>query len=262
MNKVLIALALVVVGGFSYWFITQSKPVPAPAPPPPPPAPVALPPPLPDASAEPRIQHPIDPVKRRAARTMPELDESDGVMRDGLSGLFGAKRLAEFVLMEGIVRRIVASVDSLGREQEAPDAWPLRPVPGDLQVHERGGVYTLTDKNAARYESRLKLAESVNAARLVDLYARYYPLFQKAYREQGYPKGYFNDRLIEVIDHMLATPEIAQPVRLTLPGVRYHFADPDLQARSAGQKILLRMSPDQATRVKYVLRRIRDEIVR
>ncbi len=261
MHKVLIFLAVALVGGLTYWFFTQGRPVPAPPPPPPAPQVVAPPPSPPDASAVPQIQHPMD-RNRRAARSMPALDGSDGALRDGLAPLFGPKRLAEFVLMESIVRRTVATVDSLAREQVASDTWPLRPVRGEFQVNQAAGGVTLSPRNAARYESRLRLAESVDPVKLVDLYARYYPLFQRAYRELGYPTGYFNDRLIDVIDHLLATPEVTQPIRLTLAGDRYHFADPGLQNRSAGQKILLRMAPQQAARTKSALRKIRDEITR
>jgi hypothetical protein len=262
MHKVIIAVSLLIVGGITYWFWSQSRPPPAP---PPTPAPVvqAPPPPMIPDAGEPKIQHPMERQARRPAKAnLPALDDSDGAMRDGLNGLFGPKRVAEFLLMEGIIRRIVATVDSLGRESVASDSWPLRPVAGDLLVYDAGGVLTLSPQNSNRYESRLRLAETISVVKMVDLYAQYYPLFQRAYRELGYPKGYFNDRLIEVIDQMLATPESSEPIRLTQPGVRYHFADPDLQSRSAGQKVLLRMGPGQSARVKHVLRRIRDEITR
>jgi hypothetical protein len=262
MHKVIIAASLIIVGGITYWFWSQSRPPPAP----PPAAPVAQappPPPMVPDAGEAKIQHSMERKARRPAKSnLPALDDSDAAMRDGLTELFGAKRLAEFLLMEAVIRRIVATVDSLARESVASDSWPLRPVPGELQVYDAGGLMTLSPQNSTRYESRLRLAETVSVVKLVDLYAQYYPLFQRAYRELGYPKGYFNDRLIEVIDHMLATPESSEPIRLTMPGVRYHFADPDLQGRSAGQKILLRMGPGQSARVKHVLRRLRDEITR
>ena len=43
------------------------------------------------------------------------------------------------------------------------------------------------------------------------MYKQYYPLFQQAYVDLGYPEGYFNDRLVEVIDHLLATPGRDRP---------------------------------------------------
>jgi hypothetical protein len=262
MYKIVIAVALAVVGGFTYWFWSQSRQTPAPVVPP---VPVVAPrpPPQPDTRPEGQIQHPIPkPAPEPRARALPSLDESDAAVRDRLSGLFGAKRLAEYFLMEGFIRRLVATVDNLPREQVASDSWPTRPVRGELVVDTDGSGLMLSTRNQERYLSRVRLAESVDPKRLVDTYARLYPLFQEAYRDLGYPKGYFNDRLIEVIDHLLQTPEVTGLIRLKQPNIRYEFADPDLQSRSAGQKILLRMGPEQARRIKEVLRAIRAEILK
>jgi hypothetical protein len=151
-------------------------------------------------------------------------------------------------------------VDNLPRERVAPDQWPIRPVPGKLLVDNDTGGPTLSPKNSARYSAHVALAESVPPRKLVDVYIRYYPLFQTAYGELGYPSGYFNDRLIEVIDHLLATPETSIPIRLAQPSLRYEYANDDLQNRSVGQKALLRMGPENAGRIKNVLREIRREI--
>ena len=101
--------------------------------------------------------------------------------------------------------------------------------------------------------------EAVEAKRLVAAYAHYYPLFQVAYQELGYPNRYFNDRLVEAIDDLLAAPDVAAP-RLVQPKVLYQFADADLEARSAGQKMMIRMGPGNAARVKAKLRAIRLEL--
>lgn len=118
------------------------------------------------------------------------------------------------------------------------------------------------------------LAESVNTTRAVDVYLRLYPLLQRAYEELGYPKRYFNDRLIEVINQLLATPnatEQAIKVQLTevkgsipsvRPWVRYEFADPALESLSAGQKILLRVGPVNQRRLKAKLAAIRQELLK
>ncbi|HQU43635.1 MAG TPA: DUF3014 domain-containing protein, partial [Pirellulales bacterium] len=41
---------------------------------------------------------------------------------------------------------------------------------------------------------------------------------------------YFNDRLVSVIDHLLAAPEPAGPVALVQPKIIYKFADPQLES--------------------------------
>jgi hypothetical protein len=114
----------------------------------------------------------------------------------------------------------------------------------------------------------VQFVETVDSPRAVALYRRHYALFQQAYGDLGYPRAYFNDRLVEVIDHLLATPEPAGPVKVRLtevkgpvapaqPWVRYEFADPGLEALSSGQKMLVRMGPENARRLKAKLAELR-----
>ena len=108
----------------------------------------------------------------------------------------------------------------------------------------------------------VELSKRTDAAQLGKIYASFYPLFQAAYVELGYPNGYFNDRLVEVIDHLLAAPTPDGPVRLTQPHILYKFADPQLEKASAGHKIMLRMGSQNASVVKAKLREIRAVLAR
>lgn len=78
----------------------------------------------------------------------------------------------------------------------------------------------------------------------------------------GYPNGYFNDRVVEVIDHLLATPQPDEPVRLVRPHVLYEFADPELEALSSGQKLMLRVGSRHAATIEHVLQDLRSQLVR
>jgi hypothetical protein len=51
------------------------------------------------------------------------------------------------------------------------------------------------------------------------------------------------------------------PVTLVRPKVFYLYADPGLESRSAGQKILMRTGVENTRRIKAKLREIRTEIV-
>ena len=95
---------------------------------------------------------------------------------------------------------------------------------------------------------------------LVALYARFYPLFQEQYEKLGYPGKHFNDRAVAVIDHLLATPEVPEPLVLTQPGVLYEFADPKLNTLSAGQKILLRVGKTNRDKMKSKLQELRQAL--
>jgi hypothetical protein len=61
---------------------------------------------------------------------------------------------------------------------------------------------------------------------------------------------------------MLAAPDVDVAAKLVRPKVFYVYADPDLEASSAGQKILMRMGSENAAKVKTRLRAIRAELER
>lgn len=212
----------------------------------------------PAPAAEEPIRNPLTPAE--SAEPLPELNDSDPALRDSLAALFG-RALEQVLVPENIARNIVVTVDNLPRKKLNMQRAPLKPTPGEFAA--RGmDQYTLSPDNFSRYTPLVKLMQSADAKQVADLYRRYYPLFQQAYVDLGYPDGYFNDRLVEVIDHLLETPDVKGPITLTRPGVFYEFADPALEARSAGQKILLRIGSDNAAAVKQKLQELRREIAK
>jgi hypothetical protein len=196
-----------------------------------------------------------------APKPLPPLNESDPTLVEALSGLLGSQAFARFFVPEELVRRVVATIDNLPRETYAARLNPVRPVGGLMRTTGADSTLSIAPDNAARYAPYVSFAQGVDSAKLVALYVRLYPLFQQAYVELGFPDGYFNDRLIEVIDHLLASPEVHGPVSLTVPHVLYEYADPELEARSAGRKLLIRMGNENAAKVKAKLRDIRREVV-
>jgi hypothetical protein len=202
-----------------------------------------------DRAAPPPLAQTLDPAQ--AAPSLPTLEQSDSMMRDSLAGLIGGNAFAELVVPAQLVRRIVATVDNLPRSTAPTRVMPLNAVPG---------AFTADSSNSARYAPYVRVVEALEPHALVLAYVRTYPLFQRAYEELGYPGQYFNDRLMAAIDDLLATPETDAAPELVRPRVLYEFADPDLETRSAGQKILLRIGRDNAARVKQKLWEIRREL--
>jgi hypothetical protein len=265
-----IAIGLVVVaaGAYAWWhlseyrdwsFLSQAPSAQRPAQ-----APTAAPPaPAPAPQAEPEARHPIPEPAPEAEKEkpLPALGKSDPMAREALAGLVGRKAFAQHFVPDDLVRRIVATIDNLPRENAPRRMVPLHGAPGAFVVKGSGEEFVLDSRNFARYEPFVRVLESLDARDFVSAYVRAYPLFQRAYRELGYPKGNFNDRLVDAIDDLLAAPEVEAPIRLVRPKVLYQFADPDLEALSAGQKAMLRMGDRNAARVKAKLREIRRELV-
>ena len=242
-----IAVAVVAAGGAIYYFEFMKKPVP-PAPPPAAQAPAQAP-------VEPEKEH--HPIASTPDKPLPKLSESDSEMASALGGVFGKGPIDQMLVPEMVIRHIVVTVDNLPRNKVAEQMRPLKSIGGETVVATSGDTTTLSPENSARYAALMKLLQGTDVKQLGALYIRYYPLFQQSYEDLGYPGQYFNDRLVEVIDHLLQTPDIRQPLQLKQGKVFYEYADPSLEARSAGQKLLLRMGPQNEAAIKEKLKELR-----
>ena len=247
------ALAIVLAAGTIYLFYYFQAGRDAPRTPPAKSAPA----PSPQADAPPAIRNPLPDSDAK----LPTLANSDSLMRESLVELLGRKAFDDFIVPDRLIPRIVAMVDNLPRRSTPRRLMPLHPVSGPFIIAGRTGEQmTLDPTNYRRYTPYVRVLEAAPASTVVSLYVQTYPLFQRAYDELGYGSGYFNDRLIEAIDDLLAAPEISAPIELMQPKVFYEFADPDLETRSAGQKMLIRMGAENARRVKAKLLEIRQAL--
>jgi hypothetical protein len=190
-----------------------------------------------------------------------------------LVDLLGRKAVLSFLQTDDFARRFVATVDNLGRTHAPARLWPVNPTPGRFTVEEREGATVIAADNSLRYTPFVLLIETVDVARALDLYVRMYPTLQRSYEDLGYPKGYFNDRLLQVMGQLLDTPVSEAPLGVQLtavkgpipseqPWVRYEFSDPDLETLSAGQKMLLRTGAVNARRLKAKLLEVRSALLK
>jgi len=154
----------------------------------------------------------------------------------------------------------VATIDNLPRGHVAERLRPLGRISGTFSVDSDEDTVIASPTNFGRYDFLIDMLVHADLDIVVDVYRRYYPLLQEAYVGLGYPNGYFNDRVVEVIDHLLATPLPEGSPHLVRPHVLYEYADPDLEALSSGQKILLRMGNSNAERVKSALTEFRTRV--
>ena len=193
--------------------------------------------------------------------SLPPLDASDALLHGELARLTPGQRLGDQLYLDGMVRRLVVSIDNLTAAKLPRKRLFARPVEGRFAVTGEDDALYLSPEHFARYTPFVGLVESIDSDALLALYLRVYPLLQQAYEELGYPSAYFNDRLVDVIDHLLDAPDINAPLRLERPRVLYQFADPRLEGLSAGQKVLIRVGPDNASRLKAQLRELRAGLV-
>jgi hypothetical protein len=196
-------------------------------------------------------------IASASTAALPALRDSDDEVAAALTGLAGGE-LHGLLVPRQIIPRIVATIDALPRHAGlGPTILPAQPPKGAFLTTDTDGGKFMATENSARYAPYMALVENTDAQALVDWYVRDYALFQEAYRQLGYPKASFNDRLLVVLDDLLAAPELAQPAALQPSKVYYVYANPALESLSTGQKLLLRLGPANEAKVKAKLRRIR-----
>ena len=254
------AFGLIVAGAWLWWHSSSTSARPTPTP-----TVAALPTPVASAASAASAQivrHPLGvPVAAQTPAGPLDVDAA-------LTELFGRKVVLSMFQLQDFPRRLVATVDNLGRLQAPARLWPVNPAGGTLIVEKNDGAFVISADNGLRYTPYVLLMETVDLRQVVAAYVRLYPLLQQAYEDLGYPNLYFNDRLVDVIDQLLATPDVSGPLQVRLPQINgplqpqrpwvlYEFADPALQSLSAGQKILLRMGPVNERRVKAKLEELR-----
>jgi Protein of unknown function (DUF3014) len=234
------AVLLAIAAGIWFWQKRQAAESEAPAVPP-------------SAAVEPKIKNPI---------ISPDDIDPNLSAAEQLSTLIGTPRFEAMFVPEELVRKLVATTDALARQDVATRLNPAKPPAGKFVTAGSGEEVVLGAANFARYAPWVELVDSLDAEATAAVYRNLYPQLQKAYEDLGNPDGYFNDRVVEVIDHLLAAPEAPATIALVQPNVFYEFADPALEAESAGRKLLLRMGPGNAARVKAKLKEIRDRIAK
>jgi len=268
---------VVLVGGalvVGIFYLAKHWPRPAPTAPPSVTKPVAErtpPAPLDAAPRKPAVAHPVP--ANAGAHELPPLDQSDAYVGRVLRELVGRKAVASFLNLDGFARRFVATVNNLASDGASTERWPVRETAGHFQTDARDGHPVISPRNAARYTPFVSFVEAIDSRKAVAAYQAMYPLLQRAYEDLGEQTPYFNDRVVAVIDDLLATPDTGEPVRVKhidadgaapspIAARLYVYDDPSLEHRTAGQKILMRVGQDNGKRLKAKLVEIRALLVR
>ena len=264
-GAVMVVVVLLVVAGGALWWRQAHRPAPVPpatasksvAPPP-------TPPPPPPAPA---IRNPVPATA--APGGLPSLDHSDGYAKKALVDLVGTKAVSTFFRLDGAINRFVATVNNLATDGATADLWPVNRTPGRFETETRDGATVPSAHNAERYAPFVRFAAGIDTGRAVALYVRVYPLLQRAYEDLGQPGAYLNDRVVTVIDNLLATPNVPGPIRVKRVGLDggtgggaglYLYEDSALEAATAGQKILLRMGAENRSKLMAKLTEIRAQL--
>ena len=261
----LIALLVTVAVAFGiYWFAvrdTVKQDIPEP-----------VPETAPETQSSVDLEEPAEPVippapepapPKEKPRELPALNDSDAEARKDIVSLSSDGALAKWIVPDEVVRKWVAAVNTATKGDLMHKNRPFNNVDGNLAVKEletrQDGqkVYVLSQENYQRYDQAVRLFAMIDTDTAVNLYQFWYPRLKQAYGELGLKNKNFHAAVLAAIDQALAAPEIEGPIKLIRPTVYYKYEDEQLEKMPGLHKLMIRIGPDNAARVKEKLQELK-----
>lgn len=195
---------------------------------------------------------------------LPSLNDSDQSIINLVGRVLSKDYFSSQLRMEAVILRFVVTVDNLTKKKLAKKYRLVKESKGkfltSIDLATKDSIdeqYYIDENNYQRYAGFMKLISGIEADKLIAVYIYYYPLIQEAYDSLGYSGRYFNDRFVDVIDHLLETPRTRRRHALERSTVTYKYINAKLEARSAGQKIIMRIGPENERVLRRKLQQLR-----
>ena len=211
-------------------------------------------------SAEVEVEAPASPSSQLSApadqAALPPLTESDTSVRQLVAGLSTHPRFASWLVPNNLIDRFVAIVDNIA-EGRRPTSHLRVVAPSEpFRVIQNGSSVAIDPRSYERYDVIADVVVSVDAQGAAKLYTMLKPLLDEASRQLGYPDRRFDDTVAQAIQHLLDTPVPSADVPVVQDEAVYLYADPELEARSAIEKQLMRMGPRNVRMIQDKLREL------
>lgn len=264
---IVVVIAVVAVLAWVFWPKGEApKPAQDNLPPPvveqqPQPAAEPEPAPVDNSAAEPEPQQveaePATPAPEPVK--LPALKDSDPMVRDDLNALMPSQSVVktqEPQLIDKVTQILATAVEGYLPERQRLIASPDKA----FEVVRDGDTIYLDSDSYHRFDPYVAIFVGLDDTKLLAFLDKYQPLFSEAYSQLGLDGDNLKPNLVQIINLALATPDPAEPIKLSQPKVLYQFADPALENLKPIQKILIRMGPDNRAKVKAKLEALKSAL--
>lgn len=192
--------------------------------------------------------------------TLPPVAEEalDEAVRRLVGGLSSNPALVRWLATEGLVRRFVVGVANVAEGKSPRQGLLFLDPREEFVVREEGERLVVDASTYRRYDVVAEAIGSVDVAGVATAFEELEPRLDEAYRELGEPRGKFRDVLREAIRRLLRVPVPRGEIEVRPKLKSFRFGDERYEARSAAEKHLLRMGPENMRKVQAKL----DEIAR
>jgi len=193
--------------------------------------------------------------------TLPKLDNSDEFIRERLLLINNKKEFSRWIKTDDLLRRTASYADGLSNGVLLSKIFPLTAPEGKFATHSSDGSIWLNAGNYERYDRSINTLTSLPMDSMAKMFHFSRPLLESAFSEMGYNPRQMDGIILQAIDVILATPIVAEPIRLSRDSVVYKFADPALESLLPLQKQLLRTGPENTKRIQQQAEALRDALL-
>ena len=186
---------------------------------------------------------------------LPPRDQMDDFLRPLLSALSSRPELANWLATDDLVGQLAMAID-----QAAAGASPARDFKviapaSPFAATGRGTQRTIDPASYRRYDGLVQTVTSTDASDVARIYKTIRPRLDEAYRGMGNQTSNVDRALAQVLDILLETPVVRDPIALVeADGAGWAYADDNLEALLPAQKQLLRMGSANVDRLLVWLR--------
>jgi hypothetical protein len=185
----------------------------------------------------------------------------DSMLRQELADKGVDSMMHKLMSSEQPINISAAFIDGLGRGLILQKLLPGDPPSQAFSVVQEGDMVYMSPASYQRYDTYTNTLTALESRRLVNSFHALRPMYEQAFQYLGLDPADFDNAIIRTLDQVLATPEIREPIALQPKSVVYIFADPALEGLPAIQKQLLRMGPDNISRIKQQARALREGLL-
>lgn len=192
---------------------------------------------------------------------LPKLDNSDDFIRERLLLINDKKEFSRWIKTDDLLRRTASYADGLSNGVLLSKIFPLTAPEGKFATHSSDGSIWLNAGNYERYDRSINTITSLPMDSMAKMFHFARPLLEDAFSEMGYNPRQMDGIILQAIDVILATPIVAEPIRLSRDSVVYKFADPALESLLPLQKQLLRTGPENTKRIQQQAEALREALL-
>ncbi|MCG6201271.1 DUF3014 domain-containing protein [Psychromonas antarctica] len=198
----------------------------------------------------------LAPTGEVEASNLSSLNDSDATVLSSAQSVSLLPSYTVLLKQTNIIRNLVVFIDNLSRGELLTKYSPLIKPTEPFSVLKVDNEIYLDTKSYHRYDLYVDIINAINIDYAIDQYRLLTPLFSEAYAELGYSENAFISTLSAAIEGVLNAPIIREPIKLVAPSVMYKFADPQLEALSSADKLMIRMGPDNMLKLRVKLQKI------